>query len=140
MPTCFPHQSTSFFFSFIMSCLVFFSFVSSSLSVSCLLSLCDVVCVSVCCVLLCVSLCVVWHDENVPCVDSRTPPCVHSKRPMYAGNTRTCVSTCARGAGTHREFECTHGKRFESTHGGSSTVLLTKICPHGHLTPEVHQE
>ena len=42
--------------------------------------------------------------------------------PVYAGTTRTCVSTCTRGAGTHG------GSR------GSSSVLLTKICPRTVIT------
>ena len=31
--------------------------------------------------------------------------------PVYAGTTRTCVSTCARGAGIHRTF-CVHTEAF----------------------------
>ena len=47
--------------------------------------------------------------------------------PVYAGNTRTCLSTCVRGAGTHKDvLERTHGDVFESTHGWSSPVQFTK--------------
>ena len=45
---------------------------------------------------------------------SLTPVCVDSERlHVYARTTRTCVSSCARGAG----FERTHGDVFERTHG-----------------------
>ena len=43
---------------------------------------------------------------------------------VYAGTTRTCVETCTRGAGTHGDVLNPH------TEGrGSSSVLLTRICP-----------
>ena len=43
---------------------------------------------------------------------------------VYAGTTRTCVETCARGAGTHGDVLNPH------TEGkGSSSVLLTQILP-----------
>ena len=57
--------------------------------------------------------------------------------PVYAGTTRTCVETCARGAGTHGDvFERSHGDVLNPhTEGrGSSSVLLTKICPHMVIT------
>ena len=51
-----------------------------------------------------VCLCVLRHAEK-----REKPVCGFKKRlrvciqhvPVYAGTTRTCVSTCARGAGTH---------------------------------------
>ena len=57
-------------------------------------------------------VCVLRHAEKTwknLCVDSKTPPFVDSKRPRVyvpnvlacTGTTRTCVSTCARGARTH---------------------------------------
>ena len=55
---------------------------------------------------------------------------------VYAG-TRTCVSTCARAAGTHwGRFERTHGDVLNPHTGGrgSSSVLLTKICPRRVIT------
>ena len=36
---------------------------------------------------------------------------------VYAGTTRICWNTCARVAGKHGRFECTHGGVFESAHG-----------------------
>ena len=56
---------------------------------------------------------------------SLTPPCVDSKHlrvciqhaPVFAGNTRTCVSTCTRGAGTHGDGLIAYSVTFESTKG-----------------------
>ena len=42
--------------------------------------------------------------------------------PVYASTTRTCVETCARGAGTHGDVLNVH-----TAGRGSSSVLLTKI-------------
>ena len=64
------------------------------------------VCVSVCCGTL------KKRGKN-QCVDSKTPPCVHSQSvPVYAGTTRTCVSTCARGASTHGDVLNVHKGTF----------------------------
>ena len=64
--------------------------------------------------------------------------------PVCTGTTRTCVSTCARGAGTHGDvlnvhtgtFSMDTRGRFQWTHGGrgSSPVLLTKNCPRKVIT------
>ena len=104
------------------------SFLPLSLSSLCLcLSRCLSLSVSVC---LCLSPCCVW----CVClgVGRGEGPCVRSKRlrvsiqnvPLCTGITRTCVSTCARGASTH-------GGRFESTHGG----LQRATAMHSH-TPQ----
>ena len=45
---------------------------------------------------------------------------------VCTGTTRTCVSTCARGAGTHGDVLNVHG---HTGRRGSSPVLLTRICP-----------
>ena len=37
---------------------------------------------------------------------------------VYEGTTRTCVSTCAGGAGTRGYVLNVHGGVFESTYGG----------------------
>ena len=50
------------------------------------------------------------------CVHSKPPVCPHSKRPrvyvhnvpVCSGTTRTCVSTCARGPGTHGDVLNVH--------------------------------
>ena len=123
----------SFIFSFILSCLIF-SFVFSSLSLHSLslsLSPCDVVCVSVCCVLLVcvVGVCCVWvwvfvcgcwlctwSWWSVRCGTLRNPVCPLTKRlhvyvrnvTVCTGTTRTCVSTCARGARTHGDVLNVH--------------------------------
>ena len=51
--------------------------------------------------------------------------------PVCTGTTRTCVTTCARGAGTHGDVLNLHTEVFLDGHTegrGSSSVLLTKIC------------
>ena len=69
-------------------------------------------------------------------MDSKTPPCVHSKRPRVCRHhAHMCFNMFAWCWYTWRRFERTHGDVFESTHGeqgrgsGSSSVLLTKNCP-----------
>ena len=88
-----------------------------------------VVVVCVWCVCL-VSVCLLRHAEKTwknPCVDSKTPPCVHSKRPRVCRHhAHMCFNMCAWCPYTRERFECTHGGVFESTHGWSSSVLLTK--------------
>ena len=64
-------------------------------------------------------------------IQKRLRVCIQNV-PVYAGTTRTCVSTCARGAGTHGDVLNLHteGVLYIHTGGrGSSSVLLTKICP-----------
>ena len=95
----------------------------SSFSVS--LSLRVMLCVMLCCVGVCcaVFVCgVVWHAENLR-VDIQNVP-------VYAGNTRTCFLTCARGAGIHGDLLNGH------TEGRavSSSVLLTKKSPRRVIT------
>ena len=106
----------------------------------CVVSVCGVVClccvvcvVVLCCVVLC-CVCVVcgaaWHAEKTSVCRFKTSPCVRSQRPrVNAGTTRTCVETCARGAGTYGDVLNPH------TEGrGSSPVLPTKICPRTVIT------
>ena len=133
--------SLSLFLSFSLSLFLSFSlslFLPFSVFFLCLsLSPCDVVC----CVVWCVSLwswCCWWSW----CVFSVCVCCGTLKKrretrmwllsasvlyiqnvPVYAGTTRTCVETCARGAGTHGgRFERTHQGVFESTHGGQGVI------------------
>ena len=66
-----------------------------------------------------------------PCVDS-TRPCVYVQNvPVCTGTTPACVTTCGRGA-------CTHGGRFEFTHGGFLDGHTTHQTPphttHTHTT------
>ena len=91
--------------------------VCSSIFLSFSLSPCDLVCVSVC-VSVCVVCAVRCGTLKTPVCRLKTPPCVHSKRPVYAGNTRTCFSTCARGAGTHGEVLNVHTESVLSLHTG----------------------
>ena len=96
---------------------------------------CCVVMCGVCCVFVCGCWLCTWWWWSVRCGTLKNP-CVDSKRlrvyiqnvPVYAGNTRTCVSTCASGAGTRGRIERTHGD-VSSGHTGSSPVLLTKKSP-----------
>ena len=139
-------------FSFLfLSCLLF-SFLVLSLflclfSVSLCLSLFSVslsLCLSVC---LRVVLCVVVLCVS-PCVRSKTPPCVRSKRlrvyvqnvSVCIGTTPACVTTCGLGAGTHGDVLNVHtevfgtdtrrrkGERRERG-AGSPSVLLTMRRP-----------
>ena len=114
---------------------------SFSVSVSLCLSPCGFVsCVVVWCVVCVVCGVVVWCEtlENpTPCVHSKHPRVSVHNVPVYAGTTRTRVSTCARGAGTHWDVLNAHTEGFfVHTRRGrrSSLVLFTKICPHGVIT------
>ena len=125
----------------LFSCLAFFSFVSSSHSVSvfflclsvsvclCLsLSPCAVVVVLLlccgvsCCVVLCLVLCcgVVWcvvcDTLKNPVCSSNTSPYVRSKRPrVYRHHTHTCFNTCAWCRHTRKRFGRTHGTCWTDT-------------------------
>ena len=92
---------------------------SSSLFLSCLLFSCLVLSLSVsvsvwCCVLWC---CVV-------CVDSKTPPCVHSKRPRVCRHhAHMCFNMFAWCRYTRGRFEWTHDGRFVHTHGEQGVIV-----------------
>ena len=59
-------------------------------------------CVFVCvCVVWCGVCRVVWHAENLRVQTQKRLRVYVQNVPVYVGNTRTCFSTCARGAGTH---------------------------------------
>ena len=86
----------------------------------------------------CCSTCskITFPMENTRLMGTHTPhPCTRvyiRNVPVCTGTTRTCVSTCGRGAGTHGHVLNVHTGRFGRTHGeegGSSPVPLTKICP-----------
>ena len=104
---------------------------------------CCVLCVV--CVVCCVLCVVVCHAENPPCVRSQNVP-------VCTGTTRTCIKTCARGAGTHGDILNGHtGGFFSVTHHtatappqhtrhntedntNDNTTQLTKICPRRVIT------
>ena len=134
--------------SLFLSCLVFsFLVLSLFLCLSLSLSLCLCLrvvllwCVSLwswcCCWSLCVCLCVcvrvcvycgtLKKREKKPCVDSKTPPCVHSKRPRVCRqHTHMCFHMCAWCLYTRRRFVSTHGGRFVHTHGrGVQGVIVS---------------
>ena len=57
---------------------------------------------------------------------TRAPRVYIQNVPVNAGTTRTCVSTCVRGASMHGDvIECTHGDVFSVTH---------HTTPHAHHT------
>ena len=116
----------------LFSCLVFFSFVSPSLSVSVFFSLSSFsVSVSVWCCGRDV-VCGLWCVWCGVC-PLNTSPCVHSTRhrenvqnvPVYAGTTHMLKSMWAWCRYTRR--------RFESTHGG-----FQRATPHGTTAPRHH--
>ena len=73
---------------------------------------------------LCGVCCVVWTLKT-PCVDSKRLHAYIRNAPVYAGNTRTCFSTCVRGAGIHGDVLNLHTEAFfESTHG----VVRRQFC------------
>ena len=82
-----------------------------------------------------VCLCVAarWKTWKKPCVDSKTPPRVHSRRPppcMPA--TRAHVFQHVRVVPVHTGTFCTYTRVVLNGHTGGrklSSVLLTKICP-----------
>ena len=66
-----------------------------------------------------------------------TPPLTHALRvyiynvPVFAGTTRTCVSTCARGAGIHEDVLDGH---TTPRHNNTTTT------PHGDRERETEKE
>ena len=85
--------------------------------------------------LVCVCLCVLRHAEKrgKPRVSIQKRLRVYIQNvPVSTGTTRTCVSTCARGAGTHGDFLNVHtgtvGMDTRRDGRGSSPVLLSRIC------------
>ena len=124
----------------VLSCLSLFlsSFsvflcLSVSVSVWCCVVLCGVVGRGVClCVCVCVCCGTLKKREKNACVDSKTPPCVHSKRLCVCRHhAHVCFNICAWCRYTRGRYERTHGDVLNGHTGsrGSSSVLLTKICP-----------
>ena len=64
---------------------------------------------------------VVWHAEKPPCVDSTRLRVYIQNVPVYASNTRTRFSTCARVAGTHGDVLNLHTGSVLSLHTGVIT-------------------
>ena len=149
----------SLFFSSLLSSFLRFSLLSSIFSfLSSLFSLCLLslslspcvggVCVSSCvfvwsCVVWCGVVCAVWCGTlKTPCIDSKRFPCVDSKRPrVYRHHAHMLKSMWAWCQYTRRRSESTHGKRFESTHGGHRQFCIPKFA-HVWLSraSEVHQK
>ena len=68
-----------------------------------------VVCLVCVVVLLCVVVC---HAEKHPCVHSKRLRVYVQNVSVFTGTTRTCFSTCARGAGTHGDVLNVHTQAF----------------------------
>ena len=83
----------------------------------------------------------------LPSLPLPLPPCVRPNRPrvyvqnvpVFAGTTRTCSNTCARGAGTHGDVLNVHTGTFLSGHTGgfqratqhnTTTTTTTTTTPH----------
>ena len=69
------------------------------------------------CVFVCVFVCVLRHAEKnvgkAVCGSKKNVPRVYIQNvPVYAGTTRTCVETCARGAGIHEDILNVHTETF----------------------------
>ena len=103
-------QALSSSFSLLSSCLVS-PLLSSPLSLSLSLSVCLRVMLRWCCIFcvcasvcLCVSVCVGRGGRGRdPVYVQKALRVSIQKRPVCTGTTRKCVSTCARGAATHRD-------------------------------------
>ena len=87
------------------------------------------------------SPCVVWCVPcgvapcKTPCVDSKRLGVYVQKRPRVCRqHAHMLFSMCEWCRHTRGRFECTHGKRFESTHGWSSPVQFTKNSPRRVIT------
>ena len=106
-------------FHLLSSCLVFSFLVLCCLSFSLSLSLCVSVSLCLCLrVVLCVVvLCGVCGFKNASVCAFKTSPC--------ADTTRTCVSTCARGARTHRDVLNLHTKGVLYIHTGEQGVIVS---------------
>ena len=109
---------------------------SLSVSLSVFVKCCGRV-VVVCCGMLCLVLwcgvCAVWCVWCVVC-DTLKNPCVHSTRPrVYVQYVSVCTSTTRTHVSTHGDVLNLHTEGVLYIHRGgrgSSSVLLTKICPH----------
>ena len=91
--------------------------------------LCVVVVVVSLLVVVCVCVCVLRHAEktwkkNRLWIQKRLRVCIQNV-PVYAGTTRTCVSTCARGAGTHGDVLNLHTEGVLYIHTGEQGVIVS---------------
>ena len=71
---------------------------------------------------------VVWCETlKKTRVSTQTRPHMYVQNvPVYAGTTRTCVETCARGAGTHWDVFNVHMGTCLSGHTGGGGVFIGK--------------
>ena len=93
-------------------------------------------CVAVCVVCVCVCLCVLGEGgggggEDVDRVYVQTPSLfVFENVPVCTGTTSTCVSTCGRGAGAHRDVLNAHTEGVFSASDHTTTVTHNHTATH----------
>ena len=104
-------------------------------------SLCLCLCLRVLLRVLCAwfvwCVCFVWCGVWRGLARRKNPPCVDSKRPrVYRHHGHMLKHMCAWCRNTRGRFERTHGGVLKPHTGGrgSSSVLLTKICPRTVIT------
>ena len=135
--SCLSSYMSLFIFLFLLSfSLLLLLFSCSSLfrllfSLSVFFSVCWwCVVVSSCVCVWCGVVCrVVWHAENPVCRLKNALRVYIQNVPVYAGNTRTCFSACARGASTHGDVLNLRSEAFLSLHtGGGRQFCLQKFA------------
>ena len=77
-----------------------------------------VVCVCVCCGTL------KKHEKTRVWIQNALRVCIQNV-PLYAGTTSTCVSTCARGAGTHGDVLNLHTEGVLHIHTAGQGVIVS---------------
>ena len=124
--------SSLFFASLLFSLFSLFLFLLSLSLSPCVGGVCVVVCVCVvlCGVVWCGVVCAVWCGTlKAPCVDSKRFPCVDSTRPRVCRqHAHMLFGVWAWYRYTRGRFESSHGKRFESTHGGHRQFCLPRTA------------
>ena len=75
------------------------------------------------------------------CGTQKKPPCVDSNVPVCTGTTRTCVTTCGRGAGTHGDVLNLHTEVFSAGHTGREEARERgRVSPSVLLERFIHQK
>ena len=81
----------------------------------------------------------VSRTGDPPFVDSKTPPCVHSKRTrVYRHHAYMFQHMCAWCRHTRGRFKCTHGNVIEPTHGFFHFYSACRNT-HKHTRTRTHQ-
>ena len=86
-------------------------------------------------VVVCVCVCVLRHAEktwkNCVWIQKKRLRVYIQNVPVCTGTTRTCVSTCARGAGTHGDVLNVHGHGAQRVIASSAYQNLPTYGYHG---------